>query len=116
MRFNRFAVVWQGAVASRFRLIDQLIRLRRLLEDVVFFNRGNEMTDELNAALEQLKSGGHKISAAFIGPSGSLFIIIDGITIKASDAIRLADGDVTLEELTSASSTRLIDPTVPPRA
>jgi hypothetical protein len=60
---------------------------------------GMEMTDELSAALEQLKSGDHKIGAAFIGPSGQTFIIVDDIAIKPADAIRLANGDVTLEEL-----------------
>jgi hypothetical protein len=65
---------------------------------------GMGMTDELSVALEQLKIGHHKVSAAFIGTSGNMFIIVDDITIKASDAIRLAKGDVRLEELKDPDS------------
>jgi len=57
-----------------------------------------KMTEELIAALEQLKSD-HRISAAVIGPSGHIFIVVDDVAMKPGDAIRLANGDVTLEEL-----------------
>ena len=74
-------------------------------QDAVFFNKGGiDVTEDLNAALDQLKSVGHKISAAFIGASGDMFVVVDDVAMKPADAIRLADGDVTLEELKGPDS------------
>jgi hypothetical protein len=54
-------------------------------------------TDAVNAALEELKKE-YKVGSSFV-LMGTEFVSINGIAVKLPDVVRLAGGEVTLEQL-----------------
>src|SRR5438093_1078672 len=65
------------------------------------------MTEELDKAVELLRNSGHSIGRPYVDASGHLFMVINNVAMKPGDAIRLAKGDVTFEELKQGTVTGL---------
>jgi hypothetical protein len=56
------------------------------------------MTEE-QKAIEQLRNESHTIGDPYVSHEGRFFVVVDGVAMSPGDALRLAKGLVSLEDL-----------------